>query len=90
MSIIKRHVIALLYRYELAIVVEAIVGGDNYMMAPRPRCYASNDGDHAGALEMEIKSTRRQRPYHVTYCLHVMFVFLCILFCLDRDGSIIR
>ena len=30
-SIIKRHVIALPYRYELAIVVEAIVGGDNHV-----------------------------------------------------------
>jgi hypothetical protein len=30
---IKRHVIALLYRYKLAIVIEAIVGEDNYMAA---------------------------------------------------------
>jgi hypothetical protein len=30
-STINRHVIALLYRYALAIVVEAIVGGDNHM-----------------------------------------------------------
>jgi hypothetical protein len=30
-SIIKRHVIALLYRYALAIVVEAIVGGDDHV-----------------------------------------------------------
>jgi hypothetical protein len=52
-SITKRHVIALLYHYALAIVVE---------MTPtlrwRSRCRAGDDGDHADALEMEIKSTR--------------------------------
>jgi hypothetical protein len=32
-SIIERRVIALLYRYELAIVIKAIVDGDNHMTA---------------------------------------------------------
>ena len=56
-SIIKRHVIALLYHYALAIVVEAIVGKTTMTQRWRSRCRASDDGDHAGALEMEIKST---------------------------------
>ena len=40
---LKRHVIALLYRYELAIVVVAFCGGDNH-------------GD--GAMMMEITPVR--------------------------------
>ena len=54
----KRHVIALLYRYALAIVVEAIVGETTPTQRWRSRCRAGDDGDHADALEMEIKSTR--------------------------------
>ena len=50
-----RHVIALLYRYELAIVVEAIVGEMIPTQQWRSRCRAGDDGDHAVALEMEIK-----------------------------------
>ena len=49
----------------------------------RSWCHAGDDGDHAGALEMEIKSTSWW-PYHVTYDLHVMLILLCILFCLGR------
>ena len=52
-SITKRHVIALLCRYALA-----IVGETTPMLRWRSRCRASDDGDHADALEMEIKSTR--------------------------------
>ena len=52
------HVVALLYRYELAIVVEVIVGEPTTMLRWRSRCRASDDGDHENALEMEIKSTR--------------------------------
>ena len=34
---------------------------------------------------------QEERPYHIThYELHVMLILSCILFCLDRDGSIIR
>ena len=55
-----------------------------------PWCHAGDDGDHARALEMMIKGTRRKMPYHITLLLHVMLILLCILFCLDRDGSIIR
>ena len=54
----KRHVIALLYHYALAIVVEAIVGETTMTQPWRSRCQAGDDGDHDDALEMEIKSTR--------------------------------
>ena len=54
----KCHVIALLYRYALAIVVEAIVGETTPMQRWISRCQARDDGDHEGALEMEIKGTR--------------------------------
>ena len=57
-SITKRHVIALLYHYALAIVVEAIVGETTTMLRWRSRCQAGDDGDHDGALEMKIKGTR--------------------------------
>ena len=54
----KRHVISLLYHYALAIVVEAIVGETTAKLRWRSRCQAGDDGDHDGALEMEIKGTR--------------------------------
>ena len=54
----KRHVIALLYHYVLAVVVEAIVGEMTMTQRWRSRCRAVDDGDHDNALEMEIKSTR--------------------------------
>ena len=54
----KRHVIALLYCYALAIVVEAIVGETTSTQQRITRCRADDDGDHADALEMEIKSMR--------------------------------
>ena len=53
----KRHVIALLYHYALAIVVEAIVGETTTTQRWISRCRAGDDGDHDDALEMEIKST---------------------------------
>ena len=53
----NHHVIALLYHYALAIVVEAIVGETTTMLRWRSRCQAGDDGDHDGALEMEIKGT---------------------------------
>ena len=49
-----------------------------------------DDGDHVCALEMKIKGAKTKGPYHITYELHVMLILLCILFCLDRDSSIIR
>ena len=49
-----------------------------------------DDGDHVRALKMKIKGAKIKGPYHITYELHVMLILLCILFCLDRDGSIIR
>ena len=54
----KRPVIALLYHYELAIVIEEIVGETTTMLRWRSRCQASDDGYQDGALEMEIKGTR--------------------------------
>ena len=54
----KRHVIALLYHHALAIVVEAIVCETTMTLQWRSRCQADDDGDHDGALEMEIKGTR--------------------------------
>ena len=53
-----RHVIALLYHYASAIVVEAIVGETTMTLRRRSRCRVGDDGDHDDALEMEIKSTR--------------------------------
>ena len=54
----KRHVIALLYHYVLAIVVEAIVGEATITLRWRSRCRASDDGDHDDALEMDITIKR--------------------------------
>ena len=54
----NHHVIALLYLYALAIVVEAIVGKMTTTLRWRSRCQANDDGDHDDALEMEIKGTR--------------------------------
>ena len=54
----NRHVIVLVYHYAVAIVVEAIVGETTTMLRWRSRCQAGDDGDHDGALEMEIKGTR--------------------------------
>ena len=54
----KRHVIALLYDYALSIVVEPIVGKTTTTLRWRSRYQAGDDGDHDGALKMEIKGTR--------------------------------
>ena len=50
----KRHVIALLYHYALAIVVETIVGEMTMTLQWRSRCQVDDDGDLDGALEMDI------------------------------------
>ena len=47
----KRHAIALLYHYALAIVVEAIVGETTTTLRWRLRCQAGDDGDHDSALD---------------------------------------
>ena len=54
----NRHVIALLYRYALAIVVEAIVGKTTPTQRWRSRCQAGDDRDHDDASVMEIMSTK--------------------------------
>ena len=54
----NRHVIALLYHYAVAIVVEAIVDETTTTQRWRSRCRAGGDGYHDDASEMEIKSTR--------------------------------
>ena len=42
-------------------------------------------------LEDGDRKHKEERPYHITYYeFHVMLILLCILYCLDRDGSIIR
>ena len=41
-----------------SIVIEAIVGETTTTLRRRSRCQAGDDGDHDGALEMEIKGTR--------------------------------
>ena len=51
-SITMHHVIALLYRYALAIVCDMIL-----TLRWRSKCHAGDDGDHEVALEMEIKRT---------------------------------
>ena len=60
------------------------------MLRWRSRCRAGDDGDHDGALEMEITSTRWWWPYHITYidcmwCLSFYASYLALI-----DGSIIR
>ena len=52
----KRHVIALLYRYALAIVVEAIVGETTTTLRWRSRCHAGDDGDQDIALGWRSKA----------------------------------
>ena len=60
------------------------------MLRWRSRCRAGDDGDHNGALEVEIKGTRWWWPYHVRYFwLHVMFIFYASYFA-QYDGSFIR
>ena len=54
----NRHVIALLYHKAVVIVVEEIAGEMTTMLRWRSRCQAGDNGDHDGALEMEIKGTR--------------------------------
>ena len=54
----KHHVIALLYHYALAIVIEAIVGETTPMQRWRSMCRAGDDGDCDIALEMDINNTR--------------------------------
>ena len=51
------------------------------MLRWRSRCRAGDDGDHDGASEMEITSTRWWWPYHITYidcmwCLSFMHLIL--------------
>ena len=47
-----------IYHCALAIVVETIVGKMTTTLRWRSRCQAGDDGNHDGALEMEIKGTR--------------------------------
>ena len=54
----------------------------------RRQCHAGGDRDHAGALEMEIKGSRK--VYTMSQIkLHVMFILLCTLwFCLDTISTV--
>ena len=50
---------------------------------------AGDDGDHVGALEMEIKGTRKGYTMSQNYELHVMLILLCTLwFCLDTISTV--
>ena len=64
----NRHVIALLYHYAVAIVVITIVGETTTMLRWRSRCQAGDDGDHDGALEMQIK--RHKMMMAISYQLY--------------------
>ena len=58
------------------------------MLRWRSRCRTGDDGDHDGASEMEITSTRWWWPYHITYidcmrCLsfmHLILLWLIVAF----------
>ena len=80
----KQHVIALLYHYALAIVVDAIVGETTTTLRWRSRCQAGDDGDHDGALEMGSKA-QDDDGHIMSHILIACDVYLlCILFCLVR------
>ena len=64
--------------------VEAIVGETIMMLSWRSRCQAGEDGDHDGALEIEIK-TQDDDGHTISLILIACDVYiLCILFCLVR------
>ena len=71
-SIIKPHVIALLYRYVLAIVVEAIVGETTPTLRWRSKCCAGDDGDRKHKMMMAISC-------HI-FLLQVMFILYASYF----------
>ena len=54
----------------------------------RRRRHAGGDGDHAGALEMEIKGTKK--GYTMSQIkLHMMLILLCtLLLCLDLIATV--
>ena len=93
----KCQIIALLYRYTIAIAARAIVGETTmwWHIWYRSRwwrswCRAGDDKDHDSTLEMEIKGTRWWWPYHVTYfdciwCLSIIHLIPALI-----DGSILR
>ena len=60
------------------------------MLRWRSRCRAGDDGDHDGASEMVITSTRWRWPYHITYidCMWCFIFYASYLALID--GSIIR
>ena len=76
----------------VTLVVVAMVGGQPWWWHHDDGDHVG-DGDHAGALEMEIKSTRRKAiSYHNFWiaCDVNPFMHLMFLLRFDRDGSIIR
>ena len=63
--------------------MEAIVGEMTMVLGWRSRCQAGDDGDHDGALEMEIKGNDDGHIMsHILIACDVSL--LCILFCLLR------
>ena len=75
----KHHVIALLYHYALAIVVEAIVGETTTTQRWRSRCRAGEDGGHDDALEDQKHKMMMAISCHI-FSLHVMFILYASYF----------
>ena len=79
----NRLVIALLYHYTVAIVVEAIGGKTTTMLRWRSRCRAGDDGDHDGASEM-VTQAQDDDGHIISLILIACDVYLlCILSCFD-------
>ena len=79
--IFKHHVISLLYRYALAIVVEAIVGETTPTQRWRSRCRAGDDGDHDDAWRWRSKAQDDDGHImsHILIACDVYLIMLLIL-----------
>ena len=87
----KRHVIALLYHYALA-----IVGKTTTTLQWRWRCQADDDGNHDGALEMEIDTSILHHDFIsifialwavTTHYVMILMPFSVILQGLNEEGE---
>ena len=68
----------------VAIVVEAIVGETTTMLPWRSRCQAGDNGDHDGALDMDIKAQDDDGHIMSHILIACDIYLLCILFFLVR------
>ena len=80
----KWHVIALLYLLRVVVVVVAIVSGDNH----GDGAWAGDDGDHAGALEMDIKGTRKGYNMSQYWIACDVNPFMHLIFFLDSIATV--